>query len=378
MMRIRNGLLLLTGLAVLAVGYRYTPDIARFFIFRDTNRRTATNLPATSQAQKIVRDSLPAAGLTEASLLSETWEDRTDPHGSWVVYRGAWRLPDGQPPEEVARRLKALVLGAVPQSEVYSVESDNGDLEIRIYHQSRLAALLRLEPTLLEWPPFSASTPPLLAIVLFGVDEAPQAVHELLSKPYPLAFALSPYSPFTLRVARDAVLAHKEVLVLADEDQPPSDLLQIVPHASGIVFINNPGGDPVEQARHIAAEGLYVLDLIPGGMTATWIRALRDADVPFIKGQQYDQDDNQLAIRRLRHGAAQNGAATLSILVSDAQQGPSSTRSNYPPNAVIGWPSWPKSPSAWTRCSDPRRPPAADYSSYTRKCHGSPLPSSGR
>ena len=262
MMRIRNGLLLLTGLAVLAVGYRYTPDIARFFIFRDTNRRTATNLPATSQAQKIVRDSLPAAGLTEASLLSETWEDRTDPHGSWVVYRGAWRLPDGQPPEEVARRLKALVLGAVPQSEVYSVESDNGDLEIRIYHQSRLAALLRLEPTLLEWPPFSASTPPLLAIVLFGVDEAPQAVHELLSKPYPLAFALSPYSPFTLRVARDAVLAHKEVLVLADEDQPPSDLLQIVPHASGIVFINNPGGDPVEQARHIAAEGLYVYDTV--------------------------------------------------------------------------------------------------------------------
>jgi hypothetical protein len=184
---------------------------------------------------------------------------------------------------------------------------------VRVYGGSRLAARLRMEPTLPDWPEVAAGTRPLFVLVVDAVDRDPHASSRLLDVPQPLAVALSPYSPYTLRMARDAVTRHKEVLARVEPDTTPTEALEAVPYATGALFEAPPKGDPDSQAAALRDQGVYVVDVASEGLPAAWIRALRDAGVPVIRASRPPASGQAGDLRTFRTRAAREGAGVLVV-----------------------------------------------------------------
>lgn len=305
------------ALALLGVGtwlfWRFGAQVTRALLFPSPQETVSARAGTTDiqRAQQVVRASFPAAGLIKASQAGEQWVEQKDSGGEWRSYRGTWELPEGQDPNDAARRLRSLVLSEMPDAEVYVVPMEQLDVEVRVYTGNRLASHIHLRPTLSEWPALPEGFQPMLALVMEGFDNQPQGAREVLEVPRPMGLLLKPFSPFTLRLARDAVANHKETLVDLETGQRISEALQAVPHASGIVLREPPPGDPAGQAITLRSNNIYVLDVTPAGLPATWIRALADAGVATLSVVQFEPTTRNSCLRRLRHMAARDGAATL-------------------------------------------------------------------
>lgn len=319
-------LLLRIGLLLALLGamvglYRWSPYLVEHLLFpppTPTRGETREDLQAVERAHQLIHTSLPAAGLSALEPVEERWEERTESTGaSWEVWETTWRLPEHLDPLPVARRIRSLVEGGMDRAEVYLVTTETLTVEVRVYAASRLAAFLTLVPTLPEWPQVAPAQSPLLSIVLRDAREAPRRLRGLYEYHQPFSVALSPYSPFTLRLARDAVTEHKEVLVLHREDGPFEELLAAVPHASGILLEAVPDLEPRPQAASLQRADAYVLDMTPQGLPATWIRALRAEGVSFIRGHAWDDTEPETTQRRFRHGAARDGAAILVVPLTE-------------------------------------------------------------
>jgi hypothetical protein len=313
MARIRLALVWILVVALVISGWLLIPRVVEHYLF--PNRESA-DAPKTVEgtvpiAQKAVRDALPAAGLSPARLVHEERIARQDSEGSWEAWSSEWRLDPKQDPSDVARRVKSLSMENLSSLEFYTIESDTLDVEVRVYAEGRLACTLLLQPTLPEWPERTEGAHPLFSIVIRNCDKNPAILKEYLELPLPIAFALDPFSPFTLRMARDAVTSHKEVIVAVEPDQPLNDALQTVPHASGLLVSVVPLGAPGTQAQAIKHAGYYILDLTPGGLPTPWIRALQDAGVPHLRGISLESVLQDEGLRRFRHAAARQGQAVL-------------------------------------------------------------------
>ncbi len=309
--------LVLLGLLVLGclLTWFFAPSIARLVVFTssDDQQHERAELADVDALSARVQASLPSLGLRKDQLQERTETEQQDSRGSWVTTHERWRLSTEDDPNALAQRLEALVASSEDQAEIYVVEQDDHRVQIRFYAGSRLALVLELEPSLGPWPTLARDLEPLLALVVHDVDSDPHGVRTLMARSEPLALALSPYSPFTLRLSRDALLTHTEILAVAEADVSLPESLEAVPHASGVLVFGSPSGDPDTQAQALRRADIYVLDAVEGGLGAHWLRALQDAGVPYLRASTCSGD---LDRRRYRHSAAHSGAAVVLVAAS--------------------------------------------------------------
>ncbi len=267
--------------------------------------------------QQRVRQAMPSLGLDEDLRQAQTEEAQQDSDGAWTTIHEHWRLSNDADPIALARRLEALVSSDDDDAEIYVVEQENHQVQVRFYAGSRLAQVLELEPSLGPWPTLKGHTNPMLALVVWDVDRDPHGIRQLMEQGQPMALALSPYSPFTLRLSRDALLTHTEVLAVAEQDVSLPESLEAVPHASGLLVLSAPTGEPDQQVAALQHSGVYVLDAVETGLGAQWLRAFDERGIPYLRAHRVDAE---LGRRRYRHSAARDGAA---VVVSAAADGAS-------------------------------------------------------
>lgn len=303
--------LLALGLVVLA--WWGSPWLARRLVFTGPapEQRARAETADVTTLQAHVRSALGSLGLRADQLQERDERPQQDPDGSWLASHERWRLPTESEPAALARRIEALVSSADPQAEIYLVEQQTHEVQLRFYAGSRLAAVLDLEPSLGPWPRLSTDQQPLLALVVYGVDKDPHGVRQLMDRGQPMALALSPYSPFSLRLSRDALLTHAEVLALAEPDVTLAEALEAVPHASGVLITGSFEGTPEQQARALRDADVYVLDAVEGGLSAQWLRAFQEAGVPYVHSIASSAETAETVRRRYRHLAASSGAAVV-------------------------------------------------------------------
>ncbi len=307
-------------ICALGLAWWQAPRLAGWLVYSGPRSSEAPQQgPDTQALQVAIESTLASVGIDETMLLERSTTARSDQVGSWQVQKSSWRLPPSRDPRETAERLRSLLASSDTAVEVYLLAGEAQQVSMRAYAGGRLAAIVLFEPTLGEWPDLAPGSAPLLALALTGVDSDPHAAHGLMEQELPLALVLAPSSPFTLRFSRDALLSHKEVLALAEPDLPWNDSLDGVPHASGLLVVAAPTGDPHQAARALSAAQAYVLDTLPGGLSARWLRALHDAGVPCVRGfavlSAHDEgdEDGANARRRARHEAVTSGAAVLVV-----------------------------------------------------------------
>jgi hypothetical protein len=311
--------LVLPALSILCLGlaWHYGPAIIRHLVFsRPTVQHTQqADEGDVAALQARVTDALSSLGLEERHRTALHAEEQQDERGPWSVRHESWSLPSGDDPMALGRRIEALVASSDPRAEIYVVHHETHRVQVRLYAGSRLAQVISLETKLEPWPRLGRGAAPMLALVVHGVDDDPHGIRQLMEQESPIGLALSPYSPFTLRLSRDALHTNVEVLVAAADDVALPESLAAVPHASGLVVHTVPAGEPEAQAQALAAAGVYIIDAVEEGMGAAWLRALQDAGVPYQRGYA---PQSELDRHRYRHAAAREGAA---IVVVPARQG---------------------------------------------------------
>jgi hypothetical protein len=298
-----------------AATWLFAPSIVRDLVFfrpRAETPSTATEEEVTS-LQARVDTALAALGAAEGPRLAHSTEVRTDRAGAWAVRRLRWELPTGTDAVELGGRLRALLAAQRSTSDVYVVRGEAGDAQVRVYVGARLASVVDLSPTLCPWPALSPAQQPQLALVLTGIDAEPHAARALMEEGLPLAVALSPYSPFTLRLSRDALSTHSEVLAQAEPDATLSEALEGVPWATGVLVTCPLLGDPEGEAASLARADTYVIDGTETGLDTRWRTALETAHVPVLRPLALDPTDPETALRRQRHAAVQHGGAILTL-----------------------------------------------------------------
>jgi len=317
-MRRRLWLALLLTLCVLCVSsWWLAPSLVRRLVFTAPNTDThqQAELVDIAGLQYSVAKAMPSLGLREDQRQERTEQQQQDSQGAWTTIHEHWRLSSDADPLALARRLEALVASSDDSAEIYVVEQQAQQVQVRFYAGSRLAQVLELEPSLGPWPSLAPFETPLLALVVWDVDNDPHGVRLLMERGAPMALALSPYSPFTLRFSRDALLTHTEVLAIAEEDVSLPESLDAVPHASGLLLLSAPQGDPETTAAALLRANVYVLDAVQAGLGAQWLRAFQEHEVPYLRAQTIHSDVDR---RRYRHSAARQGAA---VVVTPAARG---------------------------------------------------------
>lgn len=314
-MRKRTWLALLS-LIVAGATWFWAPTLVRRLVFTPAGEESegVGVLADVSTLQNLVHSALPSLGLREDQLGSVEDEPLQDAQGGWRAVHQRWLLSTEADALELARRLEALVASADPQAEIYVVERETHEVQLRFYAGPRLAVVLELEPSLEAWPTLPRGSQPQLALVVSDVDADPHGVRLLMERGRPIALALSPYSPFTLRFSRDALLTHTEVLAIAEPDVSLAESLEAVPHASGLLITSTPIGDADAQARALRRADVYVLDAV--GLGAAWLRALQDAEVPCQRATTVTQPDQDRP--RYRHSAVRDGSAVLVVSARDS------------------------------------------------------------
>lgn len=315
----RQLLLLALCAAFLALCWWRAPQLVGLLIF-DRPTETAPTLEQVGDVeslQELIATSLPSVGIREDQRLEQSPRPREDQGGSWNALHERWQLSSEADPMALAKRLESLVGAQDPSAEIYVVELDGHQAQLRFYAGSRLAAVLLFETSLSSWPTLARGEQPWLALVIHGVDQDPHGVRRLMASDFPLAVALSPHSPFTLRLSRDALLEQTEVLAKSEPGVSLTETLEAVPHASGLLLTCPPSGEPSRQARALRDADVYVLDAADGGLGGRWLRAFQDAGVPHVRAMMLEPDDIDTGRRRFLHSAAREGAAAMVVHAAD-------------------------------------------------------------
>ncbi len=314
--RLWLAVLLSVGVGV-ALSWVLAPALVRRLVFTApvTDRQQPSQLADVDALRQRVQAALPSLGLRDEQRAEHTAVEQQDGNGSWTTIQEVWSLSSEADALAMAQRLEALVASSDDKAEIYVLEQGSREVQLRFYAGPRLALVMDLQPNLGPWPTLANGQAPMLALVVYGIDADPHGVHQLMELGAPLALALSPYSPFTLRLSRDALLTHTEVLAIAETDVSLAESLESVPHASGVLLTATPAGDPDKQVQALRRADVYLLDAVEGGLGAHWLRALQDAGVPYLRATT---PVDELDRRRYRHAAAHDGAA---VVVIPASQG---------------------------------------------------------
>ncbi len=169
-------------------------------------------------------------------------------------------LPQGRS----ARDLE-LALRADPRlegTEVYVTRVDDLRHRVRIFHEKALLLQEEIRPWLPEHPVVSTVNPPELGfVVIFRVGNS-ETVGEVSRWRAPVALAVPPDAPHTVRTARRASWSSKGVLILVQPDRGLAEQVAAAEHASGVLVEELPeaGTDLLAWLKPLQSDNLFVLD----------------------------------------------------------------------------------------------------------------------
>ena len=184
---------------------------------------------------------------------------------------------------------------------------------MRVYAGKRLVHRIVLVPTLDEPEKSGRDRPSMVALVVLGLGQDAQKDQAVLSAPVPLSVGLMPYSPFALRMAREATRNHKEVLVeLPDtvtDDASARDAVLAVPGATGVVLL----GPPKALAPNLLVQRSMVLLDAYGHAEGSALRKARERGIPLLR--RHDDLTGELlsSLNRAHHMARKLGYVVLVI-----------------------------------------------------------------
>lgn len=312
----RRVLWVLVGLVVLIGGLSTaTTWLARAWIAGDAPAPAEVTLqPAL--LEEVLQSSLLPAVLRDAQVLDSHSEERTDPQGSWTSHETRYQLDPGVDVSALAGRLQGLAREGVPGAEVYVTPRDDLEVDVRVYAGKRLVHRLVLIPTLEEPETARGEHPALVALVVLGMGQDATKDNAVLSANVPLSIGLVPFSPFALRMAREATRHHKEVLVdlprdIAD-DAAAAEALLAVPGATGVVL----HGLPKALATDLLVSRSMVLLDASGTAEGTALRDARDRGVPLLRRHDDLSGELTSSLNRAHHMARRLGHVVLVVDIS--------------------------------------------------------------
>ena len=279
---------------------------------------TAQTDADVARVQRHVDSVLQAPILRNLEPLFDEEEERSDQFGTWTARNRGWLVPENRYPSAVSRRIEMLLTENHPEQIVYVTQTAALHFEVRIYAGSRLASTLLLKPTLERWPKLSSDREPLLSVVLVLAPGQARSTRDWLEQSHPFALALPAFDAFSLRLAHDAVIQRKEVLVTIDGDDDAKASLNAIPHITGAVIIEHPAGIPGQFSTNLADRDLLVLDPDGRRLPTSWRTTLREAKIPIVTAELIaEPSDVDEMLTRHHHRAQQNGASVLLAMATD-------------------------------------------------------------
>ncbi len=314
------GLLLAAALLVAGLGV-LSEHLAKDWIAGEPSAPAEIQLqPAL--LQEVLRTSLLPAVLQEAEELASESEERIDPHGAWTAWQTRYQLEPGVDPESLGRRLQGLAAEALPGAQVYVTPREDLEVDVRIYAGKRLVHRLVLVPTLEEPSKRErGEQPALVAVVVLGLGEDAQLDKAVLQAEVPLSVGLVPFSPFALRMAREATRHHKEVLVElpaeVDSDVAAREAVMAVPGATGVVL----SVPPAALAPSLLLERSMVLLDATGTAEGAALRNAREQGVTLLRRHDDLSGELRSSLNRAHHMARKLGAVVLVVDVATGHAG---------------------------------------------------------
>ena len=268
--------------------------------------------------EALVVQTLVPAALSEATLIREEVEERTDDQGKWTSHFTAWKLKEGDSPKRTAVRIQQLAEEIAPDTHVYVTTRNDLDVDLRIYVAKRQTHHLQLIPSLSEKVPPQTGEPARVAVVVTGLGSDGPLGQKILEHSLPLTISMLPYRPFTLRQSRLATVNHKEIILELPEDpitnEKMLDALLAVPQATGILVNQLPESLPV---AHLLDAGLYVLDAT-GEVEGTVLRTAKHAGVSVLRTVDNLEGDVEEALLRLQHLSRSELGLVVTVNASDS------------------------------------------------------------
>jgi len=169
-------------------------------------------------------------------------------------------LPQGRN----ARDLE-LALRADPRlegCEVYVTRVDDLMHRVRIFHEKALLLQEGIRPWLPEHPIVSTVNPPELGLIVIFRGESAESVGEVARWRAPVALAVPPDAPHTVRTARRASWSSKGVVVLVHPGRGLAEQAAAAEDASGVLVETLPSSDTdlVAWLKPLKLNDLFVLD----------------------------------------------------------------------------------------------------------------------
>ncbi|MCB9761550.1 MAG: divergent polysaccharide deacetylase family protein [Alphaproteobacteria bacterium] len=228
------------------------------------------------------------------------------------------RLSSAEPPEARAEALRSA-LSALDAAEVYATSENGLDVTVRVYVGPQLTHRVELLAGGEQLPALTGDARPGLALVVTGLGRDGPAAARVLRARVPLTVAIEPFTPFALRQSRDAVRAHKEVLLQLPEGEDAAapealtTLLTGVYHPSGLALHDGHRTLPLEPIRR---HPLFLFH--PHGLHPDLNRQARAAGVRTVAPDLDLSREAEGWEGRLVHLAATHGAAVAVVPLASA------------------------------------------------------------
>jgi polysaccharide deacetylase 2 family uncharacterized protein YibQ len=309
--------LLLLGLVATAF-WKTTEFVARKWVMERPKEPTRIGTGLHTAIEELVVQTLVPAALSEATLLEEESEERSDDQGNWVSHFAAWKLKEGEEPKRTALRIQQLAQEIAPDSHVYVTTRNELDIDLRIYVGKRQTHHLQLIPTLSKRIPNQTGGPSRVAVVVTGLGSDGPLGQKIIEHSLPLTIAMLPYRAFTLRQSRLATVSHKEIILQLSENQNTNaeilEALLAVPQATGILIDRLPESLPMP---HLGDAGLYLLDAT-GEVEGTILRTAKHAGIAVIRALDTLEGDVEEALLRLQHLSRSESGLVVTVDATDS------------------------------------------------------------
>jgi hypothetical protein len=169
-------------------------------------------------------------------------------------------LPQGRSGRDLELALRADPrLGGC---EIYVTRVDDLMQRVRIFNEKTLLLQEDIQPWLPERPIVSTVDPPELGIIVIFRGGNAGSVGEVVRWRAPVALAIPPDAPHTVRTARRASWSSKGVVILVHPDRDLVEQTAAAEDASGILVeeLPPPGTDLREWLKPLQPDDLFVLD----------------------------------------------------------------------------------------------------------------------
>lgn len=251
----------------------------------------------------------PGEGLTEAVEVAGTEAPSVQEVGevvdrlvaSWGAELGGpeepLSLPRGRSPRELQDALRGV--DALGTTTLYVTDTGPFTHRLRVFHGADLLLLRDLRRWMPDRPAVRADNPPELGIVFRFVADEPATFGRVLKWKSPMAVALPPFGPESLRAAGKAVKAGKDVIVEVDPTQDIAEQVAALPGVTG-VLVTAPFVDAAGEATLIASldrRDLFLLDGRPEGEADVDAGPLRLERAAHLDGPEAGVFGRNLAVR---------------------------------------------------------------------------------